>query len=212
MSSIAPIESIEAVIHTVRGERVIFDTDLAELYGVPTKALNQAIKRNAERFPQDFMFLLTQQEFTDLRSQIVTANAGGRGGRRTLPYAFTEHGAIMAANVLNSKKAVEMSMYVVRAFVHMRRALADHKELAARLDAVEKHMEEHDESIKALVQAMRALMTPPSKEHRQIGFKKSHKTLPGHLLMAAGWRVLARPYGSIWCKERVKWIKQPQGA
>ncbi len=150
MKSATPIESIEAVIHTIRGERVILDADLAELYGVPTKALNQAIKRNAERFPQDFMFLLTQQESTDLRSQIVTANTGGRGGRRTLPYAFTEHGAIMAANVLNSKRAVEMSVYVVRAFVRMRRVLVEHKDLAARLDAVERRMGEHDESIKAI--------------------------------------------------------------
>ncbi|HOE66620.1 MAG TPA: ORF6N domain-containing protein [Candidatus Hydrogenedentes bacterium] len=166
------IQTVENVIHTIRGQRVILDADLARLYGTTTKALNQAVKRNPERFPEDFAFVLTGQEVTVLRSQIVTANSTGRGGRRTLPYVFTEHGAIMAANVLNSPRAVEMSVYVVRAFIRMREVIGQSKELAARLGAVEKRLAEHDDSIKALVQAVRALMAPPEKPKRRIGFKK----------------------------------------
>src|SRR5579863_5241152 len=123
-----PMEQLDRLIHEVRGQKIMLDADLAEVYGVTTKALNQAVKRNADRFPADFAFLLTRQEVASLRSQIVTSKS--RGGRRYLPYAFTEHGAIMAANVLNSPRAVQMSVFVVRAFVKMRALLSDSRELA----------------------------------------------------------------------------------
>jgi hypothetical protein len=169
--NIVVFEDIEAAIHEVRGERVILDSDLARLYGVATKTLNRAVKRNAERFPEDFLFTLTRQELTDLRRQIGTSKNQGPGGRRTLPYAFTEHGVIMAANLLNSPRAAEMSVYVVRAFVRLRRALAGHKDLAARVEAVERTLTEHDDAIRELVHAVRALMAPPSTPRRTIGFK-----------------------------------------
>ena len=131
--------AIDSVIHTICGERVILDADLAKIYGVETKALNRALKRNAEKFPSDFMFRLTAKEHEALRRQIGTSNTG-RGGRRYLPYAFTEHGAIMAANLLNSPQAVQMSVFVVRAFIAMRAALTDTRSLARKLAALEKEL------------------------------------------------------------------------
>jgi len=166
-----PDNSIEGMIMLLRGERVILDADLGGLYGVPTRALNQAVKRNLERFPADFMFLLTSEEAARLRSQTVTSKSG-RGGRRYTPYAFTEHGAIMAANVLNSPRAVRASVFVVRAFVRLRRMLFQHKELAARLDELERKLEGHDRQIIALVDAIRQLMAPPQgPPRRRIGFQ-----------------------------------------
>lgn len=166
-------EDIAGMIVVLRGQRVILDADLAQLYGVTTKAFNQAVKRNLERFPEDFSFVLTRQELTILRSQNVTTRWGGR---RYLPRAFTEHGAIMAAMVLNSKRATEMSVFIVRAFVRMRETLAATAELAKRLKAVETTLEGHDESIKALVAAVRQLMLPPPAKRRQIGFVKEGKS------------------------------------
>ena len=128
-SALIPIEQIEEAIHFIRGERVILDADLARLYGVETRALVQAVKRNLQRFPKDFMFQLSLDEFKFLRSQIVISKS--RGGRRYMPYVFTEHGAIMAANVLNSQRAVRMSVFVVRAFVKLREIALGYKELAA---------------------------------------------------------------------------------
>jgi hypothetical protein len=162
-------ESIVSRIHQIRGLRVMRDSDLAELYEVPTKRLNEQVKRNAERFPADFMFQLTEQEHTDLRSQNATSNAQ-RGGRRYLPYVFTEHGAIMAASVLNSTRAVEMSVFIVRAFVQLREMLSSHKELAAKLEALERKVGGHDQAIRGLIDAMRQLMTPPETPKRGIGF------------------------------------------
>jgi hypothetical protein len=130
-SVLAPIP-IENQILLVRGQKVLLDADLAALYGVEVRALNQAVKRNEQRFPPDFVFQLTPEENEALRSQTVISK-GGRGGRHYAPYVFTEHGAIMAASVLNSPRAVEMSIYVVRAFVHQRETLASHKALAAKL-------------------------------------------------------------------------------
>lgn len=168
-NSIVSISDVESRILTVRGRRVLLDSDLAALYGVEVKKLNQAVKRNLERFPEDFSFVLTRQELTILRSQDVTSSWGGR---RYLPRVFTEHGAIMAASVLNSPRAIEMSVYVVRAFVKMHETLAATAELAHRLRAVERRIDEHDESIRALVAAVRQLMAPPDSPKRRIGFQK----------------------------------------
>ena len=143
------------------------DTDLPEVYGVPTKALNQAIKRNAERFPEDFMFQLSREEADSLRSQTVTLNTVRGQHRKYLPYVFTEHGAIMAASVLNSPRAIEASVYVVRAFVKMRELLATHKELVRRLDEMEGKV---DRQFKVVFDAIRALMEPPTKPRRRIGY------------------------------------------
>ena len=175
---IASVEQIESQICLIRGQKVMLDADLAELYGIPTKVLNQAIKRNSERFPEDFMFQLTAEEFADLRcqggisnlrSQIVTSNnPAGRGGRRHLPYAFTEHGAIMAASVLNSPRAIEASVQVVRAFVQLRQMLATNAELSGKLAALEK---KYDIKFRAVFEAIRELMTPSDpKKKRPIGF------------------------------------------
>jgi hypothetical protein len=142
---------------------VILDSDLAALYGVPTKRLNEQIKRNNDRFPQDFMFQLTTQEAKNLRSQIATSS-DDHGGRRYKPYVFTEHGAIMAASVLNSERAVQASIYVVRAFVKLRRMLAPYKELAGKLNQLEKKFQNHDKQIIAVVQAIKLLM--PSLEEK----------------------------------------------
>jgi phage regulator Rha-like protein len=159
---------IEKRIFLIRGHKVILSIDLAELYGVEPKVLNQAVKRNIERFPSDFMFQLTNQEFANLKSQIVTSSWGGL--RRAMPYAFTDHGAIMVASVLNSPRAVEISVYVVRAFVRLREYLSSHKELAQKLTELEKKIETHDEAIQALIDAIRQLMTPPDKPRRRIGY------------------------------------------
>ena len=130
--SSAQLDSLEPIIHTIRGERVILDSDLAHLYGVETKMLNRAVRRNREKFPSDFMFQLTAAEFSALRFHSGTSNTS-RGGRRYLPYAFTEHGALMAANVLNSPAATQMSVFVTRAFIKMRSLLTDTRELAKKL-------------------------------------------------------------------------------
>lgn len=142
-------ESVRDKIFTVRGEKIILDADLASIYGVETGALNRAVKRNAHRFPPDFIFRLTKEEDETLRCQIGISK--GKGGRRYIPYAFTEHGAIMAATVLNSPRAVQMSVFVVRAFVRMRAALTDTRELARKLTALEKEvkarLDTHDAAI-----------------------------------------------------------------
>ncbi|MCK4394128.1 ORF6N domain-containing protein [Candidatus Bipolaricaulota bacterium] len=168
--SVVPVEQITRLIRVVREQKVIFDADLAQLYGVATKRLNEQVKRNTERFPEDFVFQLSKEEHAVLRSQSATSNSG-RGGRRYLPYAFTEHGAIMAANVLNSQRAIEMSVFVVRAFVRLRRVLASHIELAKKLEELEQRVGEHDEAIRSLVAAIRQLMASPQSEERSaIGF------------------------------------------
>jgi len=160
---------IDNRIFLVRSHKVLLDSDLAALYGVEVRALNQAIKRNQERFPVDFVFQLTPQEIDALTSQSVISNAG-RGGRRYLPYAFTEHGAVMADSVLNSPRAVEMSIFVVRAFVRQRETLARHRKLAAKLTQLEQRLETHDRTIDGIIKAIRGLMAPPEKPTRRIGF------------------------------------------
>jgi len=173
MSTI-PVERIERAILSIRGERVMLDSDLAELYGVSTKVLNQAVKRNAARFPADFCFRLTVNEAKEahpLRSQFVTSNAG-RGGRRYLPYAFTEHGALMLANVMNSPRAERTSVQIVRAFIRLRQMLASNAELARRLGALER---KYDAQFKVVLGAIRQLMSPPQVQRREIGFHVKHE-------------------------------------
>ena len=179
--------SIESAIHTLRGEKVILDADLARIYGVTTKRLNEQVKRNARRFPSDFAFRLSKAELehlagqiersdqSDNRSQIATGSQKHRDPR-FLPYAFTEHGALMAANVLNSPQAVEMSVLVVRAFVRMRHLLAAHKELTGKLSDLERKIGTHDEQIQAIFEAIRQLMTPPEPKRRKIGFLVRERT------------------------------------
>jgi len=161
---------VESRILILRHHRVILDTDLAELYGVTVKRLNEQIRRNRERFPSDFMFLLTAKEHKALRSQIATSKKG-RGGRRYPPYAFTEHGAIMAATVLNSNRAVEMSVFVVRAFVRMREMLAKNRQLAAKVNELDRRLETHDTTIQELIEAIKELMVPEGMPKRKIGFQ-----------------------------------------
>jgi hypothetical protein len=149
----------------------MLDSDLARLYGVTTTRLNEQVKRNLDRFPLDFMFQLTKEEWKSLISQIATSKRG-RGGRRKLPYAFTEHGAVMAANVLNSPVAVRASIVVVRAFVRLRQLLVSHEELARKLEALEKKFEKHDAQFKVVFDAIRQLMAPEKPpRQRQIGFR-----------------------------------------
>jgi len=161
---------VESRILILRRQRVILDTDLAELYGVTVKRLNEQIQRNRERFPSDFMFQLTANEHKALRSQIATSKKG-RGGRRYPPYAFTEHGAIMAATVLNSKRAIEMSVFVVRAFVRMREMLVKNRQLAAKINELDRRLETHDTAIQDLIDAIKELMVPGEGSKRKIGFQ-----------------------------------------
>lgn len=170
----APVTHIAHAILVLRSHRVILDAELARIYGVETRVLNQAIKRNAERFPEDFRFQLTAAEASALnRSQPVIGSQKHRDPK-SLPFAFTEHGAIMAATVLNSAQAVEMSIYVVRAFVQLRELLSSNKELAKRLDQlearIEKKLTSHDDAIAAMLSAIRNLMNPPAPKRRGIGF------------------------------------------
>jgi hypothetical protein len=162
---------VESRILVLRQQKIILDSDLAELYGVPVKRLNEQVKRNEERFPPDFMFRLSDDEQKSLKAQTSKA---GRGGRRYAPYAFTEHGAIMAATVLNSERAVEMSVFVVRAFVRLREVLSTNQELAGKIDELEQRLDTHDASIQELIEAIRELMAPDPASGRRIGFE-----LPG---------------------------------
>jgi hypothetical protein len=166
-----PLERAAARIVEIRGRKVVLDGDLAQLYGVETRVLLQAVRRNAERYPPDFLFILTNQEVGALRSQSVISNAVGRGGRRHARFAFTEHGAIMAATVLNSPRAIEMSVYVVRAFVQLRDAAGSGREITRRLDQLERKVGTHDRAILEILQALRALTQPAeAPKRRRIGF------------------------------------------
>ncbi len=161
--------SVEAVIATVRGLRVILSHDLARAYGVEPRALNQAVRRNLERFPTDFVFQLTKQEVENLRSQAVISSSWG--GRRYLPLAFTEHGAVAAAFVLNSPRAIEMSVFVVRAFLRLRQLVASRAELARKLDELERRVSAHDNDLEQIVRAIRSLVAPPQTPPPRIGFR-----------------------------------------
>jgi hypothetical protein len=162
--------AVESRILILRHHRVILDLDIAELYGVPVKRLNEQVKRNQERFPSDFMFRLTSKENDALRSQFATSNKS-RGGRRYTPYAFTEHGAIMAATVLNSERAVQMSVFVVRAFVRLREMLATNRRLAGKIDELENRLDTTDSVIFDLIGAIKELMTPRAPARVRIGFQ-----------------------------------------
>jgi len=164
---IIPPHRIEKLIFLIRGQKVMLDGDLAELYQVSTKVLNQAVKRNEDRFPADFMFQLTHEEFTALRSQIVTLESGRGRHRKYLPHAFTEQGVAMLSSVLRSKRAVRVNIEIMRAFVRLREILATHKDLAAKLETLER---KYDAQFKVVFDAIRQLMTPPEPKKRKIGF------------------------------------------
>lgn len=172
--SLTVIEGIEEKIYLIRGQKVMLDSDLAEVYQVETKVLNQAVKRNLHRFPEDFMFQLTDEETESLRSQSVTSNKS-RGGRRYLPYAFTEHGAVMLASVLKSPTAIEASLQVVRAFVRLRTILTEHKELAERIEKLEKQFVVHNKNFKVVFDMLRPILVLDTKEKRKIGFLEEKK-------------------------------------
>jgi len=164
---VMPQEVIENKIFLVRGKKVMFDRDLAVLYGVETKFLNRAVKRNIERFPEDFMFQLSKEELASLRFHFGTST---RGGRRYLPYAFTENGVAMLSSVLNSERAIHVNIQIMRTFTKLREMLATHKELAHKLAEIERKIERHDDEIKAVFDAIRGLMTPPEPKKKKIGF------------------------------------------
>lgn len=166
--AIVPIDPIDSRILLLRGYRVMLDADLAEIYGTTTKALNQAVKRNRDRFPAEFMFQLNRRE----KDEVVTKCDHLRRLKYspTLPFAFTEHGAVMLASVLNSAAAVQASIAVVRAFIRLREILAAHKQLARKLDQLEERIEGHDQEITAIFEAIRELMQPPQKPGKRIGF------------------------------------------
>ena len=163
--TVIPIERIARRIYLIRRQKVMLDTDLAELYGIPVKRLNEQFRRNRDRFPDDFAFRLSSQELTALRSQIATLKTAGRGQhRKYLPYAFTEHGVAMLSSVLRSKRAVQVNIAIVRAFVKLRQLLATHRDLARKL-------EEHDRQIAVLFDTVQKLLAPPDPPKKNpIGF------------------------------------------
>lgn len=167
MSSLVPSERIEKRIFAFRGQRVMIDTDLAELYGVTTKRLNEQVRRNIKRFPSDFMFQLTRVEDESLRSQIATLKGGRGQHRKYLAYAFTEQGVAMLSSVLNSERAVQVNIEIMRTFVRLRQLLATNAQLARKLEALEK---KYDAQFKVVFDAIRHLMTPPEPKKRNIGF------------------------------------------
>ena len=160
-------ERIERAILQLRGERVMLDSDLADLYGVETRVLVQAVKRNGDRFPADFAFQLTEQEFTNLRSQIVISKTAGAGGRRYRPWVFTEQGVAMLSSVLHSDRAISVNIEIMRAFVRLRQLLASHTDLSKRLDELER---KYDKQFAVVFDAIRQLMTPPAKPQNEIGY------------------------------------------
>ncbi|RKX19400.1 MAG: ORF6N domain-containing protein [Candidatus Zixiibacteriota bacterium] len=171
MNSKAVLSRIENKIYQIRNQRVMLDNDLAELYGVTTKRLNEQVKRNLNRFPEDFMFQLTKPEWESLRSQFATSK-NGRGGRRYYPRVFTEHGAIMLASVLNSERAVNTSIFVVRVFIKLREQLSLTDKLSRKIIKMEKEVTRHDKEIVALFTALKQLISPPAKPKKRIGFEK----------------------------------------
>ncbi|NWG87364.1 MAG: ORF6N domain-containing protein [Hydrogenophilaceae bacterium] len=162
-----PTDAISSAILVIRGQRVMLDADLAQLYGVETRALIQAVKRNLDRFPPDFMFQLANQELANLKSQFVISSWGGR---RTAPYAFTEQGVAMLSSVLRSSQAIAVNIEIMRAFVRLREWLTTNKELAAKLDALERKLSSYDQAIAGILNAIRELMKPPETKKRPIGF------------------------------------------
>jgi hypothetical protein len=180
-NQVLPIEGVEKLILLLRGEKVLLGQQLAKLYGVPVKVLTQAVKRNRSRFPEDFMFQLSREEFDQLKLHFLTSNEAGslrsqfvtlkRGQHlKYLPYAFTEQGVAMLSSVLRSERAAQVNVAIMRAFVSLRRMLAGNEVLAGKLAELERRLEGHDEAIKTLFDAIRELMAPPLKPRREIGF------------------------------------------
>ncbi len=163
---------IESKIYLIRGEKVMLDIDLAEMYGVLTKALKQAVRRNIERFPEDFMFELDENEFESLRSQNVTSNKTGRGGTRYLPYAFTEHGVLMLSSVLRSEQAVQVNIQIMRVYSKMKELLIMHKDILVKLEKLERKTDKHDEQIDLIFAYIKRLIEQPKGKTERIGFKK----------------------------------------
>jgi len=168
MTTAVPTELIVNKIVFLRGEKVLLDYDLAKLYGVETKVLKQAVRRNIKRFPDDFMFELTKEENQSLRSQNVTLKRGQHS--KYLPFAFTEQGVAMLSSVLNSERAIEVNIAIMRAFVQLRKMIASNNKLARKLAELEQHLEGHDEQIQAIFEVIQQLMTPPAKPRKKIGF------------------------------------------
>jgi phage regulator Rha-like protein len=165
-----PVGIIERRIYVLRGQKVMVDCDLAELYRVSTANLNKAVKRNLARFPEDFMFQLTAEEDASLRFQIGISNTL-RGGRRYAPFAFTEHGVLMLSSVLKSERAAHMNVHIVRVFVRLREMLATHKDLAHKMLELERQQKEHGQQLTAVYTIVKRLMEPPKRRARPIGFK-----------------------------------------
>jgi len=174
ITAIIPIERIAQAIFVIRAQKVMLSQDLAALYGVAVKALNQAVKRHAARFPADFVFQLTSDEFDNLKSQIVTSSWGGI--RRALPYAFTEQGVAMLSSVLNSERAVKVNIAIMRVFIKLRRILETSRDLARKFSDLERRVGKHDEEIAGIIEAIRQLMAPAEKPRREIGFHVREKT------------------------------------
>ncbi len=169
--AIAP-DQIEPLVHVVRGQRVMLDSDLARLYGVTTSALNQAVRRNADRFPEDFAYPLTRQEVTNLLSQFVISSSS-HGGKRNLPWVFTEHGVAMLSSVLRSPTAVHVNIEIMRAFVRLRRLMATPGELVEQLTRLAQTVQMHDEQIQSIIQVLKAMQERPEEPRRPIGFHVS---------------------------------------
>lgn len=167
MSNLIPQERIESKIYLIRGIKIMLDEDLANLYQVPTKRLNEQVKRNIKRFPGDFMFRLSIKEVENLRSHFATSSYGGR---RYTPYAFTEQGVAMLSSVLNSERAIQVNIRIMRAFTKLRKMVLSQSRLAKKLAELERRMDNHDEEIKSIFEAIRQLMLPPAKPKRKIGF------------------------------------------
>lgn len=174
-TQLVPVERVEKLIHLARGEKVLLDADLAALYGVSTGAMNRAVRRNASRFPSDFMFQLTAKEVEILKCQTGTSSSGHGGRRRSLPFAFTEQGVAMLSSVLRSERAVQVNVAIMRAFVGLRRMLAANDALSRKLSELEHRLEGHDRAIKNLFDAIRELMAPPTRPRREIGFHAAGK-------------------------------------
>jgi hypothetical protein len=169
--ALVPVERIERSIHVIRGQRVMLDDDLARLYGIPVKVLNQAVARNRGRFPDDFAFLISLQEFRNLKSQIVTSSSG-HGGRRKMPWAFTEHGVAMLASVLRSPMAVKVNIEIVRAFVRLRRLLSTPGELVEQLRRLADTVQLHDSRIAEIARVLQHMIEPPNPQpQRRFGFQ-----------------------------------------
>lgn len=171
-------KQIEQVILLIRGQRVMLDRDLAALYGVTTGALNRAVKRNASRFPPDFMFQLTADEAKILKCQIGISSSGHGGRRRSVPYAFTEEGVAMLSSVLRSERAAQVNVAIMRAFVSLRRMLASNEALAHKLTELERKIEGHDTNIRTLFDAIRELAAPPATPRREIGYHVKEASVP----------------------------------